>query len=82
MNADDVTDAILKQLHRTARSVIDDVTLAWRLAQAQACMAYEHWCSRPSAAAYALYRAAQDQADSAQDELQAYHTGNAGFAQS
>lgn len=79
MSSDDVSDAIMQQLHATARFVIDDVTFAWRLAHARACVAYDHWCSRPSAAAYAQYRAAQDQADSAQDSLQAYHTGTVGF---
>jgi hypothetical protein len=82
MNPDNVTDAIFKQLQGSAQYAIDEVTLAWRQAHAHARLAYEQWCTRPSAAAYAQYRAAQDQADSAQDELQAYHTGNAALASS
>ena len=81
MSADETTEAILKQLQESAQIVIDEVTLAWRQAHAHARLAYEQWCLLPGAVAYAQYRAAQDQADSAQDELQAYHTGHGGFAQ-
>ena len=48
---------------------IDPPLWAWRLAQANAHEAYEHWRRNGGAAAFAAYRAAQDRADSAQDEL-------------
>ena len=41
----------------------------WRAAQAQADEAYWHWRYHPGAAAYAVYRAAQDRADAAQEHL-------------
>jgi hypothetical protein len=41
----------------------------WRAAQAQADEAYCYWRDRPGAAAYAVYRAAQDRADAAQEHL-------------
>jgi hypothetical protein len=42
---------------------------AWRAAQAEAASAYLHWCSEASADACAVYRAAEDRADAAQDAL-------------
>jgi hypothetical protein len=39
------------------------------LAQLEATLAYEDWRTRPGPAAYAAFRAAQDQADAAQDAL-------------
>jgi hypothetical protein len=72
VNADDVTEAILQQLQQSPQSV-DEVMLAWRGRHTQALRAYEHWCLFPGETAYARYRAAQDQADSAQDALHAHH---------
>jgi hypothetical protein len=72
VNADQVTEAILRQLQQSGQ-VVDEVKLAWRERHARARLAYEHWCLFPGDAAYALYRAAQDQADSAQDALHAHH---------
>ena len=72
MNADEVNEAILRQLHESGE-VVDKLTLAWREAHARARLAYEHWALCPGEAAYARYRAAQDQADSAQDALHAHH---------
>ncbi len=72
MNADEVTEAILRQLLQGAQSV-DELTDAWRARHARALEAYEQWCSFPSEAAYTRYRTAQDHADSAQDALHAQH---------
>jgi hypothetical protein len=72
VNADEVTEAILRQLQQSAQAV-DQVTLVWRDRHARARLAYEHWCLFPGEVAYAHYRAAQDQADSAQDSLHAHH---------
>jgi hypothetical protein len=45
---------------------LHDVRLA---AQVEANRAYEHWRDHPGALAYAVYRAAQDRADAAQEHL-------------
>src|SRR4051794_22657324 len=42
---------------------------AWRDAQDEATAAYELWCEDKGADGYAIYRAAQDRADEAQDAL-------------
>jgi hypothetical protein len=41
----------------------------WRSAQAQADDAYWYWRDHPGAGPYAVYRAAQDRADAAQQHL-------------
>jgi hypothetical protein len=43
-----------------------------REAQAEAELAYEAWCRHPGRDGYAVYRAAQDRADAAQDQLAAW----------
>jgi hypothetical protein len=48
---------------------VSEPVWSWRRAQAHARQAYEEWRRQGGAAAYAAYRAAQDRADSAQDEL-------------
>jgi hypothetical protein len=45
----------------------------WRAAQDEATSAYAQWCELPGAEAYAVYRAAQDRADEAQDSLWQQH---------
>jgi hypothetical protein len=49
--------------------VHDELRVVWRDAQAEAAAAYAGWRNEPSAAAYAVYRAAQDRADAAQEML-------------
>jgi acyl-CoA reductase-like NAD-dependent aldehyde dehydrogenase len=51
--------------------VIDELTYVWRQAQDEARWAYEDWRRTPGRAAFAVYRALQDQADAAEDELAA-----------
>jgi hypothetical protein len=46
---------------------------AWRAAQEEATDAYELWSELPGRDAYAVYRAAQDRADEAQDALWQQH---------
>ena len=46
-----------------------ELTYVRREAQAEADLAYEAWCRLPGRDGYAVYRAAQDRADAAQDEL-------------
>ena len=49
--------------------LFDELADAWRAAQAEAMYAYEHWRGTADADAFAVYRAAQDRADQAQDVL-------------
>lgn len=42
---------------------------AWRAAQEEAALAYEHWRRDPGTDGYIVYRAAQDRADQAQEIL-------------
>jgi hypothetical protein len=49
--------------------LMSELAYAWRTAQDEAVTAYDAWSESPGAAAYAVYRAAQDRADQAQDVL-------------
>jgi hypothetical protein len=49
--------------------VLEELTAAWRRAQVEASLAYCHWRRSRDRTAYAIYRAAQDRADAAQDAL-------------
>ena len=42
----------------------------WGAARAEANLAYEAWCRNPGRESYAVYRAAEDRADAAEDALQ------------
>jgi hypothetical protein len=50
-------------------AMLEELDFVRREAQAEANMAYEDWRSLESRDAYAVYRAAQDRADAAQDDL-------------
>jgi hypothetical protein len=50
-------------------ALLEELSFVRREAQAEANLAYEHWRDWPTSEAYAVYRAAQDQADAAQDDL-------------
>ena len=52
--------------------VRDELAFAWRSAQDEALSAYRAWSESPGPAAYAVYRAAQDRADQAQNALAAH----------
>jgi hypothetical protein len=52
----------------------DELWLTWQAAQFDAVAAYSTWCTSPGATAYSVYRAAQDRADRAQDELADEHS--------
>jgi hypothetical protein len=47
----------------------DELECAWRAAENEAWLAYEAWRESPGSIEYAVYRAAQDRADQAQDVL-------------
>jgi hypothetical protein len=76
---EDTIRALLAHVDETAELLLsgdtaswwvnDELTLAWKHAQAQATDAFGEWRRTPGAAAYAAYRAAQDRADAAQDAL-------------
>lgn len=51
----------------------DELSDAWWAAQAEARAAYDYWRELPGADGYAVYRAAQDRADEAQDALWQQH---------
>jgi hypothetical protein len=53
-------------------TLLEDLTSAWRAAQGEADRAYQRWSRAPSEETYAGYRAAQDRADAAQDQLAAW----------
>jgi hypothetical protein len=50
-------------------ALLEEYSYVRREAQAEADLAYEHWRTHPSKDTYAVYRAAQDRADAAQDDL-------------
>jgi hypothetical protein len=56
--------------------LFDELADAWRAAQAEAECAYEHWCEMRTTGAFAVYRAAQDRADQAQDVLADRYAGS------
>ncbi len=53
------------------RDLFEHLSFVRREAQAEADAAYLDWLADPSSKAYAVYRAAQDRADAAQDDLAA-----------
>ena len=52
-----------------ARWFRDELAYGWRTAQDEAVAAYEAWRATPGRTAHAVYSAAQDRADHAQDVL-------------
>lgn len=50
-------------------AMLEEFSFVRREAQTEANLAYEDWRHRPCSDAYAVYRAAQDRADAAQDDL-------------
>jgi hypothetical protein len=47
----------------------EETFVLWSAARAEANIAYDDWCATPGADAYAVYRAAEDRADAAENEL-------------
>jgi hypothetical protein len=52
-------------------TMLEQLEIARRAAQAAANSAYDDWTAQLTSEAYAVYRAAQDRADAAQDRLAA-----------
>jgi hypothetical protein len=59
--------ALTRSAHDFA--LLEEFSFVRREAQAEANLAYEDWRCLRSGEAYAVYRAAQDRADAAQDDL-------------
>ncbi len=53
-------------------ALLEELRFVRREAQAEANVAYRDWATRPLLDRYAVYRAAQDRADAAQDQLAAW----------
>jgi hypothetical protein len=47
----------------------DELFAVWSAARAEANLAYQAWCDIRGATAYAVYRAAEDRADAAEQDL-------------
>jgi hypothetical protein len=50
-------------------ALLEELSFVRREAQVEANVAYDYWLERPNRERYAVYRAAQDRADAAQDQL-------------
>ena len=53
----------------TAAQFHDEHFAIWSAARAEANLAYEAWCELPGLRSYAVYRAAEDRADAAEQAL-------------
>jgi hypothetical protein len=53
----------------TAAQLQDEHFAIWSAARAEANLAYTAWCDAPGVDAYAVYRAAEDRADAAEQAL-------------
>ena len=69
MNTESTPINILALAEEDALWFRDEVAFAWRIAQDEAVFAYQAWDESPGRTAYAVYRAAQDRADQAQQVL-------------
>ena len=57
------------ELPKFERAIFKEMSFVRREAKAEANFAYEGWLIRPDTDRYIVYRAAQDRADAAQDDL-------------
>lgn len=62
-------EALRLSTERISSWMFEELAYVWRAAQDEATHAYELWAELPGRDAYAVYRAAQDRADEAQDAL-------------
>jgi hypothetical protein len=71
VNAIGFADARPGYLRRamTAAQRHDELFAIWSAARAEANLAYQAWCDVPGQVAYAVYRAAEDRADAAEQAL-------------
>ena len=72
---EDTHELVLRQTSAPLRAgQADALFVAWSAARAEANLAYDAWVENPSRAMYAVYRAAEDRADAAEDALAAAAT--------
>jgi hypothetical protein len=55
-----------------AYALLEEYSFVRREAQAEADIAYDHWCLHATRETYAVYLAARDRADAAQDDLASF----------
>ena len=65
----EASDTVCLRPSTHAYALVDELSFVRREAQAEADIAYADWQLLASRDAYAVYRAAQDRADAAQDDL-------------
>jgi hypothetical protein len=53
----------------TVAQIHDELFTLWSAARAEANLAYQAWCDMRGSDAYAVYRAAEDRADAAEQAL-------------
>jgi hypothetical protein len=53
----------------TSTQLHDEHFAIWSAARAEANLAYQAWCDVPGLESYAVYRAAEDRADAAEEAL-------------
>jgi hypothetical protein len=69
-HVDDTREIVLRESDAPAENWrLDELRVVWSAARAEANLAYEAWRGRGGAEAYAVYRAAEDRADAAEDTL-------------
>jgi hypothetical protein len=72
MNSNDTSENVaLTVAEADAAWVCDELKFEWRMAQDDAVEAHAHWRESAASTEHAVYRAAQDRADQAQDVLAA-----------
>jgi len=77
MNQNDTVKRRIGRLTRQPGWVFDELSFVRREAQSLAEQAYEAWIAHPTRESYAVFRAAQDRADAAQDALASLFDGAA-----
>lgn len=71
-DVEDTRELVLRgEVGEDVRCEREELGAVWRVARAEANIAYDAWRARPAADAYAVYRAAEDRADAAQDAVAA-----------
>jgi hypothetical protein len=76
----DDNEFLIKRPSTREYVLLEELGFVRREAQAEANLAYEDWRCRPCGDSYAVYLAAQDRADAAQDDLADYARRVAGLA--
>jgi hypothetical protein len=70
-HVEDTHEIVLRDARPEGMCERDELSAVWSAARAEANLAYADWCESPGAESYAVYRAAEDRADSAEIALAA-----------